>query len=239
VTVTFTVAGLDAMQDELAGLSKRGLGYAGRETVNSLAFEGRSAWQDEMRRSLTLRNRFTERRALVEPARTTRLKGMHAVLGHTEPYMGQLEAGGREYAAKRRRPIPTEVAAGQAFGSLRSGRKRAVKPANIIRALGRRIPGGSGGTGARKARNARAIRAAVKSGRRLAFLDLGKRQGIFRVKGRGSKPKLQKLYDVSHRSTRVPRIATLERAFERVRLQGPAIAHRALSRQLARVKGQA
>jgi hypothetical protein len=239
VSATVTVAGLDGMQRELGELSMRGLGYAGRETVNSLAFEGRKAWQGEMRASLTLRNRFTERRALVEPARTTRLKGMHALLGHTEPYMADLEAGGREKAAKRFRPIPTETAAGQATGSLRSGRKSAVRKANNIANLGRRIPGGQGGTRSRKARNARAIAGAIKTGRRLAYLDLGKRKGIFRIKGRGKSKEILKLYDLSHRSTRVPRIATLDRALERVRVLGPDIAHRALERQLARVKGHA
>lgn len=237
MTASVTFTGIDAMQGELEALSKRGLGYAGRDTVNSLAFEGRKAWQTEMRASLTLRNRFTERRALVEPARTTRLKGMHALLGHTEQYMADLESGGRERAAKRFRPIPSEVAAGQAFGTLRSGRKSAVRKRNIIANLGRRIPGGHGGTGKRKARNARAIRAAVKTGRRLAFLDLGSNQGIFRIKGRGKGLKVEQLYNLAHRSTRVPRIGTLERALARVQLMGPAIAHRALERQLSRVQG--
>jgi hypothetical protein len=237
VSVNVTIAGVDAMQARLGELSKRGLGYAGRETVNSLAFEGRKVWADEMRSALTLRNRFTERRALVEPARSTRLTGMYALLGHTEPYMADLEDGGTERASKRWRAIPTEVAAGQAKGTTRSGRLKAVKPSNIITKLGGRIPGG-GRSGTRKQRNARAIRAAIKTGRRLAMLDLGKRKGVFRVKGRGKKPEILMLYDLTHRRTPVPRRPTLQRTIARVLLQGPAIAHRALSKQLERVQGQ-
>lgn len=231
-----TLKGIDEMQRELERLAKRSLPFAARETVNSLAFAGRAAWQEEMRQSLTLRNPFTGRRALVDRATTLRISTMEARLGHTEPYMALLERGGSERASKRYRAIPTEVAAGQAKGSTRGGRKRQVRAANIINRLGSLKLTGIRGL-SRKARNARAVQGAIRSGRKLALLDLGRRKGVFRVTGSRRKPRIAMLYDLTRKRTPVPRIPTLQRALARALMQGPAIAHAALAKQLARIKG--
>ena len=234
---SITLRGIDEMQRELEQIAKRSVPFAARETVNKLAFEGRTAWQDEMRQSLTLRNRFTERRALVLPARTLRMSAMEATLGHTEPYMALLEEGRPEKASKRFRPVPTEVAAGQAKGSLAGGRKRAVRPKAIITRLGSLAVKGAKAR-SRKANNARAVQGAIRSGRRLALLDLGRGKGIYRVMGGRRRARVVKLYDLSRRSTPMPRIPTLERALARALAKGEGIAYAALERQLARVKGK-
>jgi hypothetical protein len=228
-----TLVGVDAMQHELETIAKRSVPFAARETVNSLAWAGRAAWQDEMQKSLTLRNKFTQRRALVVPARTLRMSAMEATLGHTEPYMALLEEGRPEKAAKRFRPIPTEAAAGQAVGSLGGGRKRAVRPSAIITRLGSLALKGAGRR-SRKANNARAIRGAIRSGRRLALLDLGRGKGIFRIMGGKRRPRVVKLYDLSRRSTPMPRIPMLSRALASALTKAPAIAYAALEKQLAR-----
>lgn len=204
---------------------------AARETVNSLAFAGREAWQDEMRQSLTLRNQFTTRRALVERASTLRISRMEATLGHTEPYMALLEEGKPEPAHVRFRPIPTEIAAGQAYGSLRGGRKTRVRPSAVITKLGSLAVKGAKHR-SRKANNARAVRGAIRSGHRLALLDLGRGKGIYRIIGGRKKPKIRKLYDLSRRSTPMPRIPTLERAVDRTLARGHAIAVAAVERTL-------
>lgn len=232
------LVGIDAMQRELETIAKRSVPFAARETLNGLAFAGREAWQDEMRQSLTLRNRFTERRALVDPARTLRMSSMEARLGHTEEYMRLLEEGKPARAAKRYRPIPTEIAAGQAKGSLSGGRKRAVRAAAIITRLGSLKVKGAGAR-SRKANNARAVRGAIRTGRRLALLDLGRGKGIYRIMGGKRRPKVVKLYDLSRRSTPKPRIPTLQRALARALSKGQAIAYAALEKQLTRVRGTA
>jgi hypothetical protein len=186
-----------------------------------------------MRRALTLRNKFTERRALVERARGLRISTMEAVLGHTENYMRLLEFGKAERAAKRFRPIPTEAAAGQARGSLAGGRKREVRPAIRINRLGTIKAYGRGLS--RKARNARAVRVAMRSSSHLALLDFGDTQGVFRVTGK-RKAKITKLYDVTRRRTPMPRTPTLQRALARALEQGPSIAFAALDRQLTRAR---
>lgn len=231
--INVTLAGVDAMQDELERIAKRSLPFAMRETVNRLAFEGRTTWQQEMRSSLTLRNKFTERRVLVTPARTLNPSKMEAVLGHTEAYVAQLEHGGSRKAAKRFRAIPTEIAAGQAKGSLMGGRKSQVRPSAIITRLGSLAVKGAKSR-SRKATNARAIRGAIRSGRRIALLDLGKGKVIVRVKGSKRKPQILKLYDLTRRKTPVPRIPTLANALKRTLLRGPAVAYAALEKQLMR-----
>lgn len=224
------------MQRQLETLSKRAVPYAARELVNGLAFAGRVAWQREMQDALTLRNRFTERRALVDPARTLRIRAMEARLGHTEEYMRLLEEGKPERAAKRWRPIVTEIGAGQARGSLRGGRKRAVLPKRIITKLGSLKVSGIASL-SRKARNARSIQGAIRSGRRLALLDLGHRKGVYRITGGKRKPIVSELYNLSHRKTRMPRIPLLQRALTRALKAAPYLANVALERQLARLKG--
>lgn len=231
-----TFKGLDEMQRELETLAKRSVPFAARETLNGMAFAGRAAWQEEMRHALTLRNQFTERRALVDRATTLRMSAMEARLGHTEPYMELLERGGVERAAKRFRPIPTEAAAGLAKGSLRGGRTRAVRPSAVITRLGKLRVSGLGKL-SRKARNARAVQGAIRSGRRLALLDLGRRKGVYRVMGGKRRPRIVKLYDLSRRKTPVPRTPTLERAVARALAKGPELAFAALAKQLTRARG--
>lgn len=236
LTPHIEIRGLDEMQRELEQLARRGVGYAARETLNGLAFEGRKIWQGEMRSSLTLRNAFTERRALVERATGTRMAALEAILGHTEDYMRRLESGIGERARRGGLPIPTETAAGQARGSLPAGRKRAVRPSLVIRVLGkikrqsRSLP--------RKVRNARAIRDAVRNGNRLAYLELDRRRGIYKIMGGRKRPQIRKLYDLSRRAVPLPRIPTLQRTLDRALQHGPRLALAALERQLARARAQ-
>ncbi len=234
IAPSIELRGLDEMQRELEQLAKRGVHYAARETLNSLAFAGRKIWQGEMREALTLRNAFTERRALVERATGSRMPEMEAILGHTEDYMRRLEEGIGERARRGGLAIPTEAAAGQAKGSLAGGRKRAVRPANIIRALGKvkrqslSLP--------RKARNARAVKAAISNGSKLAYLELDRRRGIYRIMGGKKRPQIRKLYDLSRRSVPLPRIPTLQRTLDEALKQGPALGLAAMQRQLDRAR---
>jgi len=231
--INVTLKGSDEMQRQLETVAKRSVPFAARETVNTLAFKGREIWQQEMASSLTLRNRFTERRALVVKARTLRVDRMEAVLGHTEPYMANLEHGKSERAEKRWRPVPTEVAAGLPKGSLSGGRKKVVRPKNIITRLGNLKAKGFAGR-PRKARNARAIQQAIKSGKRLALLDFGRRKGVYKIMGGKRRPKVVKLYDLSRRTTPMPKTPTLQRTLKKTLALAPQVAFDALSKQLKR-----
>jgi hypothetical protein len=226
------VRGLDEMLRELETMAKRAVPYAARESLTSLAFAGRAIWQSEMASSLTLRNKWTQRRALVERARGSRMAEMEAVLGHTEDYVRRLEFGIGERAKRGGVAIPSETAAGQAKGSLSGGRRRAVRKSLIIRQLGKIKRQSSGMP--RKARNARAVRQAIKDGSRLAYLEFSKRRGIYRVMGGRKKPTVLKLYDLTRPSVPLPRIPTLQRSIDQALLRAPTIALAAVMRQLER-----
>jgi hypothetical protein len=161
------------------------------------------------------------------------MSDMEAKLGHLEPYMANLEHGKPERAAKRWRPIPTEVAAGLPKKSLRAGRKKAVRRPNIIKTPGSLKTQGFKGR-SRKAQNARAVTAAIKSGKRLALLDLGRRKGIYRVIGKGKRAKVWKLYDLSRRVTKMPKVPTLQRTLTKTLTLAPRVAYEALEKQLHR-----
>ena len=224
--------GLDELQRELEHLAKRAVPYAARETLNGLAFAGRKIWQGEMASSLTLRNAWTQRRALVERATGSRMSDMQASLGHTEDYMRRLEFGIGERARRGGVPIPTETAAGQAKGSLPSGRKRAVRKSLILRAIGKvkRQPKSL----SRKARNARAVSEAIRSGTRIAYLEMARKRGIYKIMGGRKKPKVLKLYDLTRPAVPLPRNPTLQRTLALALLQGPTIGLAAIQRQLDR-----
>ena len=181
ITPNIEIRGLEELEKGLEQLAERSIPYAARETLNRLAFVGRKIWQDEMASALTLRNAFTQRRVLVDRATGSRMADMQATLGHTEDYVRRLEFGLGERAKRSGIPIPSEAAAGQAKGSLPSGRRRAVKRSLVIRVLGKikrqskSMP--------RKARNARAVREAIANGSRLAYLELDRRRGIYKIMG--------------------------------------------------------
>lgn len=228
------IRGLDEMQRELEQLAKRGIHYAARETLNGLAFAGRQIWQDEMQASLTLRNKFTQRRALVERATGSRMSEMEAILGHTEDYMRRLELGIGERAKGSAVPIATETTAGQPKGSLRTGRRRAIRKSLILRTLAKVKRQSK--SQPRKARNARAVAEAIRSGTRIAYLDMGRRRGIYRIKGGRKNPEVFKLYDLTRASVPLPRIPTLQRTLALALKQGPRLAFDALQRQLDRAR---
>lgn len=215
------------MQKQLQELSANGIRYARLETINRLAFKGRELWQEEMKGPLILKNRFTQRRAMVQRARS---KNDDAILGHTEEYMRRLEYGISERAAKKWRAIPTEITAGQTRGSLLSGRKKKVRPSLNIKNLNDVEPTKIKGL-SRKAATARAIWEARKK-RKLILLRNVKKQGIYKVGKRG-KPLL--VYNLSRRVTRMPRIPTLQRTLKKTLVYGPPIAYRALAKQLRRL----
>lgn len=233
--LAITLRGIDEMQEELERIAKRAVPFAARDALNGLAFAGRKIWQEQIASSLTLRNRFTERRALVERVATYRMADMEATLGHTEEYMRRLELGIGERARRSGIAIPTEHASGQAKGSLPGGRKRMVKKAFVTRALGkiRRQPKSLN----RKARNARAVARAIKDGSRLAYLELPKKRGLYRILGGRKAPQIRKLYDLTRRSTPRPRVPTLQTTIEKTVPLGPGLAFAALSRQLERGRG--
>jgi hypothetical protein len=181
------------------------LDYARRDYVNEVAFEARRGWLKRIEDAFVIRNTFTARSIRVEKARVAKGQVIESKVGSTAPYMDEQEEGGTKTAhGKHGAPIPTTSAAGQAMKA--RPRKRQVTARNRMGAINL----ASSISGRRQKRNAAAIAVAVRSGRNVAFLDLGKRKGIFRVIGGKRGIRVRMLWDLSKKSLTIPRLPTLE-----------------------------
>jgi hypothetical protein len=225
VNIGVHVEGLDEMQRALEQLSKKGLAAAARETLTQCAFHGRRIWQENLEQANILRNAFTQRRVLVVPARGSRLSDMEAVLGHPSQYVADLEEGKGDRARGSAVPIP-ELAARTG-----SDKKKLVGKPNKLATIGRLAKGKTRGS-THKARNAQALRVAAKAGRKLVVLEGPRSRGIFRVMGGRRKVKVRKLWDLSHRTVSRPQRPTLQRSIDAALQLAPAIAERAMQKQL-------
>jgi len=216
--ITLEWHGLQELVDDLKAFRKRALPYAVRSALNTAAFDARSQWQHEIRRSFTLRNRYTERSVRVTRVEGTDLRRMVAIVGSVAPYMGDQEHGATVRARRRKKAIPAPGAAGQPPGKTRTKLIRRPHRLSSIR-----VPKATGGTV--KQRWAAAIGEAVRKRRRFVLLDRpGGGRGIYRVTGGGRRrrPTLRLLYDVSRRTVRVPAEPTLQRT---LRAMGPKLPH--------------
>lgn len=239
--ITIEFRGIDELVRDLRVARKRALPHAVRDALTTAAFEGRKVWQGEIRKSFTLRNRFTERSVLVERAKGTNLDRMEAVLGSVAPYMGDQEGGATVRGRRKVKAIPGPVAAGQAPGGKRTKLVRAGSRLSAIK-----LPRNRGRS--TKQRNAIAIQMAVRRRQKHAMLERpGGGRAIFSIKGgqrRWDKDKgwrvralqVRLLWDVSRRSVRVPPSHTLERALKALAPKLPHIYTASLLSQLRRHK---
>lgn len=222
---------IDRFERDLRTFNERAFPYATRATLNSGAFDGRKAWQGELRGNMTLRNRYTERSVLVEQARTLDVERQAAVLGSTADYMTDQEFGGtRRKRGKLGVPIPTSYAAGQAEGAKRTRMPRAANRLASVR-LRRRQRGDNRGL-----RNMLAVREAAENGGGFVYLDLGRRRGIFRITGGKRRPRVRMVYDLSRADVRIPRNPTLAPAVAKATRRMPQHYAEALKFQLDRAK---
>jgi hypothetical protein len=226
--LTIKWKGIDKLLRDLRTTREKAVPYAMRNAVNTAVFEARREWVGEMKRTLTMRNTFTERSLVVEKAKVTGGRRVIAVLGSTAPYMGKTETGGVRRGSRKHLPIATAVAAGQAPGAKRT---KVVRAASRLRAI--QVQHGTTGASPRQ-RNAIALSVARRKRQRFVQLERkGGGTGLFRVTLRG-RPKM--LWDLSRSSVRQPPNPTLERALKRVEPKLPHIYTAALLQELRRHK---
>ena len=204
-----------------------------RNALNAVAFDARAEWQKRIARTFTLRNKYTQRSLRVVKVQTNRLADMQAVVGSTLDYMAKQELGGQETAkGKHGVPIPTSSAAGQSMKA--RPRTRVVRRKNYLSA----IQLSPKGAGSRKQRNVAAIKSAQSRPGGVAYLDLGRRKGLFLVpKGERGKPRM--LYDLSRKTVRVRPRPTLEPTVQAI---GPRVllhAERAIAYEVMRAAAKA
>jgi len=220
------------LEADLSMLSGRALPYATRNTLNVAAFRAREIAQDNVRNQMILRNRYTERSIQVEKTKSLSIPMQAAIVGSTADYMADQEFG----ATVRGRgskgvPIPTSYSAGQDGAKPRTKLTRKPNKLSSIQLKRSRKHGSD-----RKQRNLVAIREAVQSGRKFVYLNLGRRQGIFRIVGGKRNPAIRMVHDLSSKSVDVPRNPWLFPAMEKASAEIPKIYFKSLRFQIKRLK---
>jgi hypothetical protein len=224
--VTVDTRELTKFAKALKDLPAKALPHAARNTLNGAAFAARAEFNQRLGKNLTLRNTFTTRGTIVEKARGTNVNTMQAVLGNTRSYVGEREGNATNVKrGKHGVAVPTPAAAGQGGTGKRT---KTIRRKNFLSALSiaRRV------SGSPKRRNAAALRMAAK-GTGVAYLDLGRRKGLFRVTGSAKRGmRITMLYDLSKPTTEVKARPSMQQAIEAVSAQLPAIALKAFEDQL-------
>jgi len=216
-------------ESDLRTFAGRAFPFATKQTINRAAFETRSRAQDNIRESMTTRNRYTVASVRVEQAKGLNPRTQVAVVGSIAEYMATQEFGGIETGGGRAQPIATSYSAGQGRTGVRT---RLPRRPNKMQAIRLRKRSGAGLS--RKAQNVVAVKSAAEGGNKFVYMDLGRRQGIFRVTGGARSPKVQMVWDLSRRSVRIPRRPWLGPATTETQRHIPQYYSEALQQQLRR-----
>lgn len=228
---------------QLSEIRDKSVPFATRETLNNLAFEARDHARRFVSREMVERNSYTRRSYRAERATGLRIFQQQSVVGNSALYMDRQELGGVRDGGRYGVLIATPDAAKQEGAS---GRTRLVsRPYRMrnMRLLAREHT--------RRGRNPKqrlvmAVNMAVKRSERNVFLDRRKhsvRTGIYRViggryRGRGWPigARLRMLYDMSHRSVRVPPHSTLQPSVNLAQFKVGMFYEKALRFQLGRLE---
>lgn len=220
--ITVDAVELYRLERLLGHLNKKGLPYAMRETLNDAAFKTMNRGRDNLADKMTLRNTWTQRQVRVDRARGTNPDLFRASVGAEPHWLAKQEFGGTV-----RHPIPTSYSSGEGYSS---HRKRLPRKPNKLKNIKLTGPRPKGQT--RQQRNA----AAVLSGEKYIWLDLGDRKGIFRVLSPKSKrPKVRMVWSVDGKRRKVPKREWLKPAFDKTVPEMPNMFGKQLRKQIRRV----
>lgn len=210
------------LERDLLTFAHKAYPFATKETLNGMAFQGQKLARANVKNQMITRNRWTEGSIKVEKSKTLILSQQASMLGSVEEYMRDQEFGAfQAKTGKEGVSIPTSFSSGEG----ENAQPRMKMPTTRHRMRNIRLSGkGRRTPKTRKQAVLFRVQDAVTSGRRLTFLDLGKRQGIFRVVGGSKKFKrgwpdgarLRMVYDMTHQSVFIPRNSWLEPASKAV-----------------------
>tara|TARA_R110002153_G_C13332612_1_gene498560 strand:- start:1969 stop:2682 length:714 start_codon:yes stop_codon:yes gene_type:complete len=210
----FSIDKRDIIQFEhqLKTFAEKAYPFATRNTINTAAFATQKAAKENIRNSMTLRNKFTERSIKVVPdKRNLDVDKQVATVGSTAPYMAKQEYGDTETSSgKEGVAIATSYAAGQQGQKPRTRLPRKPNLLQNIRLSKRK----SGRAGNKMQANLIAVKHAAESGNRYVFLDLRRGAGIFKVVGGKKRPRIKMLYDLSRKTVVIPKNPWMSPAVE-------------------------
>ena len=220
------------LERKLERIKSTAIPYAVRNTLTSLAFETRAKSIETIERKMITRNRWTRNSIRVNRATGTQVRRMESRAGSTEQYMEDQEFG----ATKRRKcgglAIATSVASGEGENA-RPRRRLPRKPNKLssIRLRNQRVKAKTRGQ-----RNFIAVKQAVASGNKFLYMDLGRRKGIFKIKGGKRNPQIQMLHDTSRKSVRIPKAPWLQPSTQEAVSKRDEFYRKSLAYQLKNVR---
>lgn len=188
-------------ESDLKTFAKKAFPFATKATVNKAAFETRKRAQANVEDDFVLRNKFTRSSIRVEQARTLNVRRQEAIVGSIADYLATQEFGGVERGRGKHQPIATSYSAG--LSEAAQPRTRLPRKPNRMQSIQLKRRGR--GANSRKQRNLMAVKEAAAGGNKYVFLDLGRREGIFKVLGGKRSPRVKMVWDLSRRSVRIPR----------------------------------
>jgi hypothetical protein len=226
---------VDRLVADLRKFAAKGIPFAARKSLNETAFEARKRWTTRIEQTLTLRNKYVTRSLrVVRASGNLSSGGMHSEVGSFAPFMLMQEQGGTEGPkGGRHRGIPQPAAAGQPQGSKRTKAVRSQFKQPAIK-----LGPAPKGARSKKQRNAIAIRMALARGKRFVLLESEQSRGIFSVKGgktksgRKVKTSTRMVWNLKHRTQRVPPTNTLKNTLHEMEAVMPGIHVAALLSQL-------
>lgn len=207
-------------------MRSRALPLATREVLNKMAFESRKESQQTITREFVLRNKFTVKSIRVDRAMGMDISAQKSVMGSIADYMDEQEDGGTKNRRRGRTVgIPTSFSAGQGRGM----RPRTKLPRSMYKMANIAIT-----RSRQRGQNRRqqvAISIATSKGG-FAYLDLGRRKGIFKIDKKGI-PTM--VHDLTRTSVRIPRTRWMWRSIDKVIPKRGEYYKTALENQLARI----
>jgi len=216
---------------DLKAFAAQAFPYATKATLNEAAFHAQKEWRTQIGRKMIERNKYTRQSIQVDRARGNQVLLQQATVGSIAPYMHLQESGGTIGKEGREGvPITTSYAAGQ--GMKTQPRTRLATRMNRRKAI--RLQKGKRKGANRAQRNLLAVREAAKSGQKHVYLKTARKQGIFRIIGKGRKAKPRLVHDLTEQSVSIPKRPTLAPAVAATGRQLPAFYARALRFQLRR-----
>jgi len=203
---------------EIKAYAHKAFPFVTKNTLNKAAFRTQKIARKDVRVKMVLRNNFTERSIQVNKVEGLNVRTQKSSVGSTLDYMLDQEFGTViTKTGSRGVSIPTGFSAGQQGSQPRTRLPRLRNTMRRIRLKGKNKRMGK----TRKQRLLRSVQEAVNTGNRFVFLDLGRRQGIFKVVGgrKGVKrgwPKnaqLKMVHDMTSQSVTIPKNPWLEPAW--------------------------
>jgi hypothetical protein len=182
--------------------SRDALPAATKQTINNMAFDTMRAGRANVKDDFINRNAFTRQSIRVDPSQTLNIQNQAAEVGSIAAYMADQESGGQKRSkGKHGVPLLTSVGSGEGRG-VRPRKKLALRPnrLNRLKIMRRSRPGKTN-----PQRNIIAVKTAAKQGGGYVYMETGKRKGIYGVWGSEENPQVNLIYDLSHRTTKIPK----------------------------------